>query len=216
MKVAVVASGDLDPGDAAVLDAVELVIAADGGATSLETLARRPHLVVGDLDSADPATIARLEATGTVIERHPADKEASDTELALEAARAAGATSIVLIGAAGGGRIDHELANVLLLADPALAGCDLRLVHRGRTVRLLTAGQRAELEAGVGELVSLLPLADATGVTTEGLRWPLEGATLPVGRSRGLSNEVVARPASVSLQGGRLLVVESSSTGGLA
>ena len=215
MQVAVVASGDLDPGDTAVLDTVDLVIAADGGATSLERLGRRPDVVIGDLDSADPGTIERLAATGARIDRHPADKEASDTELALEAAKAAGATGIVLLGAAGGERIDHEVANTLLLADPAFAGCHLRIVHRGRVVRALRGGVRLELDAPVGGLVSLLPIGgDAVGVSTHGLRWPLDAATLVLGRSRGLSNEVIATPASVRLEKGLLLVVETGAIGG--
>lgn len=215
MKVVVVASGDLDAGDASLLDAADLVIAADGGAESLDRLGRRPDLLVGDLDSTDAALVGRLAAAGTRVHHHPTDKEASDTELALEAATAAGATAIVLVGAAGGLRLDHELANLLLLADPALAGRDVRLVHRGSRVRVLRGGERAVLGVGAGDLVSLMPVGgDATGVTTEGLRWPLDAATLCMGRSRGLSNEVVEAPASVRLERGTLLVVENRTTRG--
>lgn len=217
MKVVVVASGDLDEGDASLLDAADLVIAADGGAESLDRLGRRPDVLVGDLDSTDAALVRRLAAAGTRVHRHPADKEASDTELALEVATAAGATAVVLLGAAGGLRLDHELANLLLLADPALAGRDVRLVHRGSEVGVVRSGERAVLGAGPGDLVSLLPIGgDATGVTTQGLRWPLEAATLRLGRSRGLSNEVVATPASVRLERGTLLVVESITRGASA
>ena len=63
------------------------LVAADGGAAWLDGAGRRPDLLVGDLDSAHHALVERLSAAGTVIERHPADKEASDTELAIEAAR---------------------------------------------------------------------------------------------------------------------------------
>jgi thiamine pyrophosphokinase len=70
-------------------------------------------------------------------------------------------------------------------------------------------GTRLALAGGVGDLVSLLPIGgDVAGVSVDGLRWPLTSATLRVGRSRGLSNEVVAPPASVSLERGTLLVVE--------
>jgi thiamine pyrophosphokinase len=61
----------------------------------------------------------------------------------------------------------------------------------------------------IGDLVTLLPIGgEATGITTDGLRWPLDAATLRMGRSRGLSNEIVAAPASVRLGSGVLLVVE--------
>nr|MBA3586790.1 thiamine diphosphokinase [Chloroflexota bacterium] len=91
MKVVVVASGEIDASDATWLDDADLVIAADGGAGSLDRLGVRPNLLVGDLDSIDLLLLDRLEAGGTRVERHPIDKEASDTELAVAAAFDAGA-----------------------------------------------------------------------------------------------------------------------------
>ena len=209
MKVAVVASGDLDPADAGWLNGPDLVVAADGGATALERLGRRPDVLIGDLDSADGALVERLMRAGVRVERHPTDKEASDTELALAAAVAAGADEIVVLGAIGGDRLDHELANVLLLADPALEGHDVRVVHAGNVVRLVRSGEVRALDGHVGDLVTLLPIGgEAFGVTTHGLRWPLPAATLRMGRSRGLSNEIVMTPASVRLESGLLLVIE--------
>ncbi len=215
MKVVVVASGDLDGGDASLLDGADLIVAADGGAAALDRLGRRAGLLVGDLDSVDAALVERLAASGTRVERQPADKDASDTELALEAAVRAGATEIVLLGATGGTRLDHELANLLLLAEPGLAGRDVRIVHGTTTVRVVRGGETLELAATIGDLVSLLPIGgDAAGVGTRGLRWALEGATLRIGRSRGLSNEVTETPASVRLERGTLLVVHTASSGG--
>jgi len=216
MRFTVVASGDLADGDERWLDGAT-VIAADAGAMSLDRLGRTPHRLVGDLDSVAVELLERLAADGVAIDRHPADKDASDTELALEAAIAAGATAIVLLGAIGGPRLDHELANVLLLADPAVGDRDVRIVHGPTTVRVLRDGRSMALEGTSGDLVTLLPVGgDATGVRIDGVRWPLAGATLRLGRSRGLSNEVVARPASVSLERGTLLVVEHRTQGGLA
>jgi thiamine pyrophosphokinase len=212
MRITVVASGDLADGDERWL-AGATVIAADAGATSLDRLGRTPDRLVGDLDSISDELLARLAAAGVAIDRHPADKDASDTELALEAAITAGATEIVLLGAIGGPRLDHELANVLLLADPALGDRDVRIVHGPTTVRVLRDGDRLTLEGAAGDLVTLLPVGDATGVDIDGVRWPLAEATLRMGRSRGLSNEVVAPPASVSLGRGTLLVVEHRTQG---
>lgn len=214
MRIVVVASGALAPGDEAWLDGADLVIAADGGAEALDRLGRRPDRLVGDLDSADPALVERLAASGTRIDRHPVDKEASDTELAVRAAVAEGADRIDLLGATGGDRLDHGLANLLLLADPALAGVELQVLVAGTRVRALRGGQVLALGGDPGELVTLLPIGgDAGGVTTTGLRWPLDDATLRMGASRGLSNEIVEPEASVRLGDGVLLVVETASTG---
>ncbi len=213
MLVAVVASGAWSADDVRWLDRADLVIAADGGAATLDRLGRRPDRLIGDLDSADADLVVRLERAGVPVERHPTDKDATDTELAIRAAAVAGATEIVLLGALGGDRLDHELANLLLLADPELAASHLRIVRGSTTVRAQGAGTLV-LEGAAGDLVSLLPVGgDAVGVTTTGLRWGLADAVLGVGGSRGISNEILATPATVALEGGTLLVVETSTEG---
>ena len=217
MRVVVVASGAVADDDARWLENAALVIAADGGAAALDRLSRRPDLLVGDLDSADGGLVARLEADGVEIRRHPADKEATDMELAVDAALAAGAAEVVILGALGGRRLDHELANLLLLADGRLASVDARIVHGPTTARVLSGGRTARLDGSRGGLVSLLPIGgDAVGVTTTGLRWALDGATLPFGASRGVSNEILAVPASVYLDHGHLLLIETDMEGAIS
>ncbi len=211
MKTVVVAAGTLDVADARWLDVADVVIAADGGATSLDAWSRRPDRLIGDLDSVDAALVERLARDGTTVERHPVDKEASDTELAIDAAFDAGATSVTLIGAVGGDRLDHELANMLLLADPRFTSRDLCAVQGSTVVRALHGPASAGVDGRPGDLVTLLPVGgDAGGVTTDGLRWPLDGATLRMGRSRGLSNEVVRGGGSVRIEHGTLLIIETS------
>ena len=214
MLIVVVASGAMAAGDDRWLDGADQVIAADGGSTWLDALGRRPHRVVGDLDSTDAALVARLEADGVPVDRHPADKEATDTELALRSAIDAGATEVVILGALGGARLDHELANLLLLAHAELAGVDARIVHGPTTARVLRGGASLSLDGQRGDLVSLLPIGgDTHGVTTAGLRWPLSWATLRFGASRGISNEITTPPASVSLEHGQLIVIETPLEG---
>jgi thiamine pyrophosphokinase len=182
-----------------------LLIAADGGGNALYAAGLTPHLVVGDLDSLEPAASDAFAASGATIVRHPAEKDETDLELALLAAVAHGATRIDVLGALGG-RWDQGLSNVALLALPELAG---------RRVRLLDTAQEAYLARGetpiagmLGETVSLLPLGGpARGITTRGLRYPLAGAELRFERSRGVSNQISAPPASVTVGEGLLLVV---------
>jgi thiamine pyrophosphokinase len=200
---------------------IDLVIGADAGALLAAPLGLRLDLIVGDADSLGERRLAEFAAAGVPIERSPTDKDASDTELALVAAADRGATEVVVLGAFGG-RIDHALANVWILAHPALAGRTAALLDGRSRVRLLSAGDPGtpaarvvlELSGRAGDLVTLLPFdGPALGVTTGGLRWSLVDATLPAGFSRGLSNEVLAGShgaARVELAGGRLLIIETT------
>lgn len=214
MRAIVVAGGEPATADASLLPGADLLIAADGGAAWLDRHGVLPHLLVGDLDSVAPRLVERLAAAGVEVERHPVDKDASDAELAVARAIADGATQIVVLGALGGSRLDHELANLLLLADARLAGCDLRIVRGSTTARVVHAGEPRALDGAAGSLVTLLPIGgDCEGIRTFGLRYRLDGDELRLGRSRGLSNEVTRPPASVSLERGTLLVVETANEG---
>ena len=121
--------GQLAGAALASVRAADLVIAADGGARRLLDLRIAPHYLVGDLDSLSQETVARLTSAGCQVQRHPAAKDATDTELAIELALDQGATDIDLVGATGGARLDHSLANVLLLAADWPVGVRLRLVE---------------------------------------------------------------------------------------
>ena len=108
-----------------------------------------------------------------------------------------GDASEIIICAALGGRSDHMLANVLLLARPELADLAVTLVDGRESIRLLRSGGSApahlEVQGAPGDLLSLLPLGcDAVGVTTEGLQYPLHDETLFLGQARGVSNVFTA------------------------
>ncbi|MEO7913148.1 MAG: thiamine diphosphokinase [Roseiflexaceae bacterium] len=186
--------------------AADLLIAADGGALPLLRAGSVPHVAIGDMDSIDAAGLAELEAQGVVIQRFPREKDETDLELALLYAAAAGATAVDILGALGG-RWDHTLANVALLALPELRMRRARLLADGQTLFLVR--DAATLEGQAGDTVSLLPLAgNAHGVTTSGLRYPLDDATLGYERARGVSNVLLDPPGHVSLREGLLLVVQ--------
>jgi thiamine pyrophosphokinase len=209
VKAVIVADGDVLPSDRSQLDEDCLLIAADGGALAFERWRILPHLVVGDMDSLGDAGVERLAKQGVAIARFPESKDESDLELALSQAVAAGVTDITLLGALGGKRVDHEAANLLLLADPAYAPFALEARRGATRIRPLRGPGRLAIDAPAGTTVTLLPVGgDAGGVRTDGLRYPLAGETLHLGRSRGLSNEIARSPASVSLDTGTLLVFE--------
>jgi thiamine pyrophosphokinase len=214
VRAVVVAHGDVLPADRALIAPSDLVVAADGGALALERWKLLPHLVVGDMDSLGDAGVARFARQGIAVLKFPAAKDESDLELAVAKAIEAGATEIVLVGALGGERLDHEAANLLLLADPGYNGVRLEARRGSLRIRALKGPGALELGGPVGGTVTLLPVnGDADGVTTEGLRYPLRDETLRFGRARGLSNEIAAERATVSLRAGALLVFETAQGG---
>lgn len=189
----------------ALLRAEDMLIAADGGARHLLALGLLPHLLVGDLDSLDAASVAQLEAAGVPIHRYPADKDETDLELALHYALDGQPQSIIIVGALGG-RLDQTLANLSLLTDPAFDGLDLRLDDGAEEA--FFCRKQAEVRGRSGEVVSLIPWGGAVqGVVTQGLRWKLSGETLYPHKSRGVSNVMLGEAASVQIGSGLLLVV---------
>jgi thiamine pyrophosphokinase len=189
-----------------------LVVAADGGALVAESLGLRPDVVVGDFDSLPPSDADRLRSSGVELIGHPAEKDESDTELAVRTALERGATTIWILGGLGGPRFEHSLANVLLLALPELSGADAALSDGLTTVRLLDGAHRRSLElrGDAGDWISLLPLSEqVSGVATDGLAYPLGQETLAQGPTRGLSNELSGTVATVAIATGRLAVIHT-------
>lgn len=209
MRAVVVAHGDAAISDRDVAASADLLVAADGGALLCAEWGLQPQLVVGDLDSLGVEGAEQLGRAGTRVIGYPVDKDESDTEIAVRCALDAGATDIVVLAALGGERLDHELANVLFLSDPRLRG-RARLVRGGTTVRSLAPGAPLLLQGRPGDLVTLLPLSEADGVVTEGLRFPLHGEPLRAGSTQGLSNVIAVAGASVRITHGQLLVIETT------
>jgi thiamine pyrophosphokinase len=190
---------------AAHLPAAAFVIAADSGLTAAAALGRRVDLVVGDLDSVDVDALAEARAAGSEVDAHPREKDQTDLELALDAALARGCRRITVVGGHGG-RLDHFVANLTLLAAPRYTGAAIDAWVGNAAV--VVVRDEADLAGQPGELVSLVPLGGAArGITTEGLRYALDDEDLEPGTSRGVSNEFVAPRARVTIRTGTLLAI---------
>lgn len=198
---------------AALCQPEDLLIAADGGAHLVLALGKTPHVIIGDLDSLLPEEAFPLQQAGAVLLRHPPEKDETDLELALHYALQQGCTVLRIIGGLGG-RIDQTLANIFLLASPALSATDIRLDDGREEVFLIRSA--AILQGKPGDTVSLLPLGNPVkGVTTGGLRYPLKDETLWPDRSRGVSNEMIKEEAFVRLGEGILICVHTRKEGNL-
>jgi thiamine pyrophosphokinase len=215
VRVAVVIGGGGPPAvaraDLGDLGDDPVVVAADSGLEGARALGLEVDLVVGDMDSVDPGVLAAAEAAGTVVERHPAAKDASDLDLALDAALARGAVRLVVVTGTGD-RFDHALVVTLSLAADRLAAATVEAWIGPAHVWVVR--DHLAFAGPPGMLVSLVPAhGPARGVTTTGLRYPLHGEDLDPGTTRGISNELAGPDATVELERGVLLVIAPGTAG---
>ncbi|MFT5194338.1 MAG: thiamine pyrophosphokinase, partial [Candidatus Promineifilaceae bacterium] len=109
---------------------------------------------------------------------------------------------------AQGGRLDHEIANLMLLTHPKLAGKDVRLHAPHQTTFLILA--TTEIHGRSGDTVSLIPLkGDAHIKQTQGLKWELSNSTLKFGPARGISNVMTASSSTVTVESGLVLCIHT-------
>lgn len=188
------------------LPTADFVVAADSGIHLADRLGLEVHLVVGDMDSADPDLVRRAVSSGAEVRAHPADKDATDLELALEEATARGATRLVVAGG-GGGRLDHLLGVALLLASPRWAEREIEW-HTDQAVAYPIHSARV-IACSQGDLISVLPTTPTAMVTIGGTRWELTDTTLEFGTSRGISNEAIGEQVRIAVTSGAVLAVHS-------
>ena len=209
------AGGDLPDGlSSDDLADASVVVAADSGLRHARSLALRVHAVVGDLDSASDDDLVWARSCGAEVISFPADKDATDLELAMAHAEAIEGIDRLVIVAVEGGRLDHEMGNWAVCCGPWGAAVEV-ITDRGRVVILRGDGQYSvDVSGAPGEVLSLLArTGPASGVYASGLRWPLSDATLLPNSSLGISNELTASVAKISVEDGVLLVVRAASSG---
>lgn len=182
------------------------VIAADSGYAAAAVLGVTVDRLVGDLDSIDPTDLAAAHAAGTAIEQHPADKDRTDLALALDAVVADGPARVTVVGGHGG-RLDHLVANVALLAADAYASLEITGFLGAAVVTVIR--DRALLTTRPDDVVTLLAMhGPGEGVTTEGLAFALDDALLEPGSSRGVSNRATSTTATVSVRHGVIVAIQ--------
>lgn len=184
LSVAVLADGDFpSSGPArAALDSAGAVVCCDGAAAKLLAAGRVPDLAVGDGDSIPPDAAARM---GPRFVPAP-DQSRNDLAKALDAAFERGARGVCVLGA-GGGRDDHFIANVSVVAWHAVRDPGVSMVTAAG--RFDAVSGRRTFAAASGDTVSVFALLPGAAPSSAGLRWPLQDACM-AHLHAGLSNEV--------------------------
>jgi thiamine pyrophosphokinase len=179
------------------------VIAADSGIRHAAALGVTPELWTGDFDSvSDELASAWPDVPREVF---PAGKDKTDGELAVQAAFARGATSLVLAGAFGGPRADHAFLHLALALRLAEAGLPTLLTSGAQEGVPLLPGA-TDFDFAAGTLFSVLGFSDLTGLSVTGARWPLDRVTMAFGSSLTISNEVTS-DLRIAIGAGRALLV---------
>ncbi|HNW33308.1 MAG TPA: thiamine diphosphokinase [Candidatus Ozemobacteraceae bacterium] len=186
------------------------ITAVDGGGNLLQRLCMPATMVVGDGDLITPEAAAFHEAAGALFQRHPCDKNETDFELALAALDSMPGDEIHILGMVGG-RSDMSLGNILVLGG-----------HTGRGLFTFDLPDGCGGVMGPGELEIDMPAGTpaallavtsaASGISSSGVRWPLEHETLELHKARGVSNIVTEPPWRLTLRTGALLWLLSGRT----
>ena len=208
-RAVILANGPVDKTTdiSSLLHADDILIAADGGASRFQSAGIQPHVVVGDMDSIDPALLEKLKSKGIELIGYPKDKDQTDLELAIHFAVGRGMTEILLLGLVGG-RLDQTLANLLMLTRPEWGGIRLIVKDGMDTAYPMRDGDEFVLEGSPGDIVSLIPLSEfVSGLTTQGLRWPLHDKLVEFGTTLTVSNEMISEKARVTIRAGNLLLM---------
>lgn len=187
----------------------DAIVAADSGLDVALAAGLSPTALVGDLDSVSAAGLTWVTEHGVPVDEHPADKNDTDTALAVRRALELGATEVVVLGSDSFDRLDHLLATLTCLGAPELATCDALSARFGTTVaHVLHPQRRVTLHLAAGDTFSLLSLhGECTGVDVQRARWPLAAAHLSAGSTLGISNESLGEPVTVAVTTGVLTVI---------
>ena len=180
------------------------VIAADAGVALAHALGWTVDVAVGDFDSLDTATVDRLPELAAEVRRFDADKDATDLELALDAAAERAPARLLVLGIEGG-RPDHALANLLVASSARFAALEVELVLEGGRAWVV----RDELIGTFPDdrIVSLVSVHGAATVSLVGVRWPLDREVLLAGSSRGISNRTTDEPFRLTVHDGSILCI---------
>jgi thiamine pyrophosphokinase len=209
LQILIVANGAIDPEVNLAIRAkqADFLIAVDGGADYCVAVGIIPDIVIGDLDSISLDVLNRLKQAEIKILSYPVEKDFTDLELALKYAVNQPEAEILILGGLGT-RWDMSLANLMLLGADFLENRVIRMIGGNQEAVLVRSEQQITIYGGIGNVVSLIPLcSDAKGVTTQGLRYPLDNETLFFAATRGISNQLRSKKATVYLRSGLLLCI---------
>ena len=182
----------------------DMTVAADSGWNNAELLGIKPKILLGDFDSIGRDRLPDAEE----ILQVPAEKDRTDTQLAVDLALSRGADDFIIIGGLSG-RLDHTLSNLSLLEYIASRGAHAILTDGFNRARYLKNGGALIARSAYTYLSLIVAGNLAKGVTLDGCKYPLKNAKLTRECQWAISNEIVGNCALVEVRKGALFIIES-------
>lgn len=208
MRILIIGNGNIENNAIHnILKPNDIVICCDGGSKYLFEEGILPHYIIGDLDSSKSEIIQFFETKNVIFKKFNTKKDETDMELCIHFAIGLSPDEIIILGGIGT-RFDHSLANVNLLIKAEDKNIKATIIDSKNTINITR--NEFQIEGKKGDLVSLLPISSVVyGVTTKGLEYPLNNATMHIGKALGISNVMLEEFASVSIKNGYLLIIKS-------
>ena len=184
----------------------DLRIAADAGFLNAKRLGVRIDVALGDFDSLGEKQ-SEIDENAEKI-TVPAEKDETDTQLAVNEALKRGADELVIIGGLDG-RLDHTLSNLAILEAMADMRVHAVILNGQSRIRYIKSTSMLVARSGYKYLSILAADDTVKGVSLEGCKYPLENARLTRKFQYTVSNEIVGNCALISVKKGAIYVVES-------
>lgn len=209
MTALIIANGDYVNKNSIENINFEYVICADGGLEKAEQLGILPDAILGDFDSVNSEVLRKYQLLNVEIKKFPPEKDFTDTEISIKFAAEKGYKNIILISAVGS-RLDHSVANIMLLEKYLDQGINIEIIDNNNKIQIISDNTDLLLERKKNCFVSIVPLTDIiSGLTLEGFKYPLDEMTVKRGSALCVSNEIVSSNGRVLLEKGKALLFVS-------
>lgn len=186
-------------------------IGADRGAFYLLQAGLKPTAIVGDFDSLNEAEWQYVQERCETIHRYAAEKDETDTDLALLYAVEQDVEEVWITGITGG-RLDHSEAAMRSVARMQLAHPHIvfRIFNEQNELRFFTPGKHTLAHDEQFPYISFFAYdGDVCDVTLRGVKYETTNETMARMSSRFTSNEIISEYATISFTSGICLSVRS-------
>ncbi|MDP4118773.1 MAG: thiamine diphosphokinase [Bacillota bacterium] len=190
------------------LTADTIVVCADAGYNHIKDSDIKPDAVIGDFDSMKPDFSGRLtDKNNFEIITYKIEKDETDTQLCIDYLAKRGVKEITLLGALGGKRIDHSVANIQLIEYSMNKGIFMKIADGMTQIFMLSGKNETIITGKAGDIVSVFALDKASGLTYEGLKYPLTNAVVMRNLPYCVSNSMISNTCKISVEAGKILIM---------